>query len=250
MVDGRFPVRSELDEGALRAEQLDLLPLARRDARLGSEQDDLKDCLQLVVDFPRAIGEEEIEVGRRDLRLDLALLLEQIGVGHGGIGPGHFRARAPLSAEGHVLAELHHDRDGREVRRGVPELEHQRRIVEGACGRDGALQSASAGRRDLQVGVLLAGLTKEVRETERRWRGERERDEDREHRLPPRANRAGAGRPGVDAPGAERRIAAQALRSGGPGEQEMQGDRPIAQARAVRLPGRRAAEARAPATRL
>src|ERR1700716_1048221 len=98
-----------MDERSLRAQQLDLLCLAGRNASFGRPQYDLQDGLQLVVDLLRTIRQEEVEVRRSDLRLDVELLLTEVRVRHRGVRSGHVRPRPTLPAERDVLAELHHD---------------------------------------------------------------------------------------------------------------------------------------------
>jgi len=78
VVDGRLPFRAQLDERSLCAQQLDLLCFAGRNASFGRAQYDVQDGLKLVVDFLRAIRQEEIEVRRSDLGLDVELLLTEI----------------------------------------------------------------------------------------------------------------------------------------------------------------------------
>ena len=181
MVDGRLPIRAELDERSLRSQQLHLLGFTGRDARLGRAQHDVEDGLQLVVDLLRAIRQEEVEVGGCDLGLEIALLLRQIGIRHRGVRLGDVGARAAFATEREVLAELHHDRHRGEVHRAVPELDHQHRVVERAGRRDRALRGAQPGGARLEIGVLVPRLSQQVGEAQGHRRGERKREHCRDH---------------------------------------------------------------------
>ena len=173
MIDRGLSLGADLNERTLRPEQLDLLGLSRRNTRFRRAQHDVEDGLQLVVNLLGALGEEEVEVRRRDLRLHVALLLVEVRSRHRGVSPRRVRARAALSAQWDALAELDHHRHGGEIDRGVPELDHQHRVVQRACRLDGVVRSTHARRRGLQLRILLSRLAEEIPQAKRRWRGER-----------------------------------------------------------------------------
>src|SRR5436305_8149308 len=111
MIDRGLSLRADLNERTLRPEQLDLLGLSRRNTRFRRAQHDVEDGLQLVVNLPGAVREEEVEVRRRDLRLHVALLLVEVRSRHRAVSPRRVRARAALRAPWAALAELDHHRD-------------------------------------------------------------------------------------------------------------------------------------------
>ena len=185
MIDRGLSLRADLNERTLRPEQLDLLGLSRRNTRFRRAQHDVEDGLQLVVNLLGAVREEEVEVRRRDLRLHVALLLVEVRSRHRGVSPRRVRARAALSAQWEALAELDHHRDRGEIGRRIPELDHQHRVVQRACRPDGAMRSAHARRRGLQLRILLSRLAEEIRQAKRGWRSERHGQQHCDHYEPP-----------------------------------------------------------------
>ena len=173
MIDCGLPIRFELDERTLRAQELHLFALAGRDARLRRLQEHLQEALQLVVHFQRPLGEEQIEVSGGNLRFDLPPFAGQLGLRHRSVGAGGIGTRGSFSTERNRLRELDHDRDGREIHRRVPELHHQHRVIESPGRRNALSRSLRARLCGLQIGILFPCLPEQLRQAKRGGRCER-----------------------------------------------------------------------------